>query len=261
MTPTLALSAAELFTSENLLALVTLTAMEIVLGIDNIVFIAIIAARLPESQREKARVIGLSLALITRVIFLGTITLIMSLATKKLFTLPFLTEPGPDGVALPSTVTGKDLVLIIGGGFLIFKATREIHKKIEGDEHGPSTHKASSFWPTIGLILVIDLVFSIDSVVTAVGMARSLWVMVAAVVASMGVMLAFSGYITRFIDRHPTLKMLALSFLLLIGVVLVADGLGQHISKGYIYFAMAFSFIVEILNMAIRGKHEKPKAV
>ena len=260
MTTTLAFSMQEILTTENLLALVTLTAMEIVLGIDNIVFIAIIAGRLPQEQREKARVIGLSLALVTRVLFLFTITTIKQSATKVLFTLPLLTEPGPDGTTVPSGITGKDLIMLLGGGFLIFKSTYEIHNKIEGDEHGLKDKKATNFWATIGLILVIDLVFSIDSVVTAVGMAENLWVMVAAVVLSMIVMLAFSGYITRFIDKHPTLKMLALSFLLLIGVVLVADGLGQHISKGYIYFAMAFSLVVEMLNLTIRGKHERAAA-
>ncbi|MBL9001370.1 MAG: TerC family protein [Phycisphaerae bacterium] len=257
MCPTLALSLQDLATPQNLIALVTLTAMEIVLGIDNIVFIAIVAGRLPREQREKARIIGLSLALLTRVLFLFTITLIMGLATTPLFSIPFLSEPGPDGNKVASTVSGRDLILLLGGGFLIFKATYEIHNKIEGEEHGPGDRKAAGFWPTIGLILVIDLVFSIDSVVTAVGMAQNLTVMVTAVVISMIVMLAFSGYITRFIDKHPTLKMLALSFLLLIGVVLVADGLGQHISKGYIYFAMAFSLLVEMLNM---GASRKKKA-
>ncbi|MBS0198464.1 MAG: TerC family protein [Planctomycetes bacterium] len=228
--------------------------MEIVLGIDNIVFIAIIAGKLPVHQREKARLVGLSLALITRIALLTTVTWIMSAAKTTLFSIPYLPEVDENGQHIVNTVNGKDLILLLGGAFLIFKATREIHHNIEGEKQNVGSKAPTSFWSTIFLILVIDLVFSIDSVVTAVGMARSLEVMIAAVVISVIIMLAFSGYITRFIDKHKTLKMLALSFLLLIGVVLVADGLGQHINKGYIYFAMAFSVCVEMLNMKARPK-------
>lgn len=247
----------ETLTVQNLMALLTLTAMEVVLGIDNVVFIAILAGKLPEHQREKARVMGLALALITRVLLLSTLTIIMGMATKDLFTLPFAGDAGvnnPEGI---NRVSGKDIILLIGGGFLIFKATKEIHANMEHEDHGPANRKAVAFWPTIGLILVIDLVFSIDSVVTAVGMAQNLWVMIAAVLISVIVMLIFSGYITRFINRNPTLKMLALSFLMLIGIVLVADGAGQHIPKGYIYFGMAFSLGVEMLNLATGKRKHK----
>ncbi len=233
----------------NLIALLTLTLLEVVLGIDNVVFIAIVAAKLPPAQQAKARRTGLLLALITRVLFLATITFILGLATKKLgFAIPFSGyEP-----------TGKDLVLIAGGLFLIYKATKEIHVRVEGEEEGAEVRAApAAFWPTIGQILVIDLIFSIDSVVTAVGMAKELLVMVAAVVISVGVMLAAAGPISAFISKHPTMKMLALSFLLLIGVVLVAEGVGQHISKGYIYFGMAFALSVETLNIVSRRKRAK----
>jgi predicted tellurium resistance membrane protein TerC len=241
------------FTGPNLVALLTLTTMEVVLGIDNIVFIAILAGKLPENQREKARVVGLALALITRVLLLLAITWVMALATKPLFPLPF---PGDAGASNPDSlnmVSGKDIILLLGGAFLIFKATLEMHHAVAHDVKVTDA-KPASFAKTIGLILVVDLVFSIDSVVTAVGMAQNLWVMVTAVLISVGVMLAFSGFITRFINQNPTLKVLALAFLLLIGVMLVAEGAGQHIPKGYIYFAMAFSVGVEAFNMVIRRK-------
>jgi predicted tellurium resistance membrane protein TerC len=233
-----------------IIALVTLTAMEIVLGIDNIVFIAILCARLPEEQRNKARVVGLTLAMITRLLLLFALTWIMGLDKHVLFTLPVLDHG----------ITGKDLVLLIGGLFLIYKATKEIHGKVEGGHDDLTTKKVTAaFWPVIGQIIVIDIVFSLDSVITAVGMvpADQKWVMVAAVVIAVAVMLMVSGKIAAFIDRHPTVKMLALAFLLLIGVMLVADGLGQHVPKGYIYFAMAFSLGVEVLNMVVRGRHAK----
>lgn len=249
-----------LFTGANLLALITLTAMEVVLGIDNIVFIAILAGKLPEQQRERARLLGLSLALITRVLLLLTLTIIMGLASKALFTLPLPEDAGTTNPDSINTVTGKDLILLLGGLFLIFKATREMHHNLEGGKEDQAKRAPASFAQTIGMILVVDLVFSIDSVVTAVGMAQNLWVMVTAVVISVGVMLAFSGVITRFINGHPTLKMLALAFLLLIGVMLTAEGLGQHIGKGYIYFAMAFSVGVECLNMVSRKKHVPSEA-
>ncbi len=232
----------------NLGALVTLTLMEVVLGIDNIVFIAIVAGQLPEGQQKKARQTGLMLALVTRVALLATVTYIMGLAEKKL------------GVTVPFTghdLTGKDLVLIGGGLFLIYKATKEIHIRVEGEEEGHETkEKAATFWGTIVQILIIDMVFSIDSVVTAVGMAKELIVMVAAVILSVGIMLLTAGPVSDFIKKHPTMKMLALSFLLLIGVMLLAEAVGQHIQKGYIYFAMSFSLIVEMLNIVSRRKRK-----
>ena len=240
---------ANLFSGPNVAAFFTLTAMEIVLGIDNIVFIAILCGRLPVEQREKARLVGLALAMFMRLALLFAIKWIMGLAGKPLFTLPILNE----------AIDGRDLVLMVGGLFLIYKATKEIHAKVEHEEHMPGDGKKSktTFAGVIGQIIVIDLVFSLDSVITAVGMAQNIWIMVAAVVVSVGVMLAVSGKIATFIDKNPTLKMLALAFLLLIGVMLVAESLGQHINKGYIYFAMAFSLGVEVLNMVVKGKKKE----
>jgi predicted tellurium resistance membrane protein TerC len=246
---------------ENLIALVTLTVLEIVLGIDNIVFIAILCGKLPEEQRRKARRTGLMLALVTRVALLLTISFIIQAAKTNLFTLPFGTEPikNSDGTTSPGPIgiSGKDLILIIGGAFLIAKATLEIHHKIEDKPDKERTVKHAAFWSIIFQILIIDVVFSLDSVITAVGMARAIEIMIAAVMISVGIMLVASGAISAFIDKHPTMKMLALAFLVLIGVVLVADGFGQHVGKGYIYFAMAFSLGVEMLNIIV---HRKPKA-
>jgi len=255
---TLALDLQALFTWDNVVALLTLTALEIVLGVDNIVFIAILCGRLPEAQRPKARTVGLTLALVTRLALLATIAWIIGLAQTPLFAVPFLKESveAADGstAKVAMSVSGKDLILILGGLFLLGKATLEIHHKIEDKPDAAVNVKHSAFWPVIVQILVIDLVFSLDSVITAVGMARELWVMVTAVIISVGVMLVFAGKISYFIDKHPTLKMLALAFLMLIGVVLVADGLGQHIAKGYVYFAMAFSLTVEVLNILSKGR-------
>lgn len=228
--------------AENGLALATLTLMEIVLGIDNIVFIAIITGKLPEPQRPAARRVGLFLAMFIRIALLLAISWVMSL-TRPLFEV------------MGKEFTGKDLVLLLGGAFLIYKATTEIHHKLEGG--GPEeAAKAGglTFKSAVTQIVMLDIVFSLDSVITAVGMARAIWVMVTAVVISIGVMLAFAGQISAFVERHPTVKMLALSFLLLIGVMLTADGLGQHIPKGYIYFAMAFSLGVEMLNLRMRKR-------
>jgi predicted tellurium resistance membrane protein TerC len=229
---------------ETWISLVTLTVLEIVLGIDNVVFIAILAGKLPPEQREKARRLGLSLALITRVLLLLSITWIMGLKAE-LFSV------------FGHGFTGRDLILLIGGLFLIAKATKEIHEKLEGEDGHVSRKLAPAFASVITQILLLDIVFSLDSVITAVGMARQVGVMIAAVVIAVGFMLLFSAHISRFIEHHPTLKMLALSFLLLIGVVLVADGFGQHINKGYIYFAMAFSVFVEVLNLRLRSKVAK----
>jgi predicted tellurium resistance membrane protein TerC len=227
------------------ISLFTLTALEIVLGIDNIIFISILAGKLPAEQQDKARKLGLSLALITRILLLCSISWVMSL-TKVLFVLPVMSVD----------VTGKSLILLVGGLFLIGKSVVEIHEKLEGaDGHDTGGGKrGASFRGTIIQILLLDIVFSLDSVITAVGMANHLWVMIAAVVIALGVMLVFAKSISDFVNRHPTLKMLALSFLILIGVMLVGESLGQHIPKGYIYFSMAFAFGVEMLNLRLRAK-------
>ena len=229
-----------LFASENLVALLTLTLLEIVLGIDNVIFISILAGKLPEHERKKARLIGLSLALGARVLLLLSISWVMRLQSD-LFRVYGL------------GISGKDLVLIFGGLFLVAKATHEIHSKLEDETHGPET-KRIGFAAVVTQILLIDIVFSLDSVITAVGMVNEVSIMIAAVVVSIGIMMAFAGSIGAFVERHPAIKMLALWFLILIGVMLVAQGFDQKINKGYIYFAMAFSLGVELLNMRFRKK-------
>ena len=219
----------------------TLTVLEVVLGIDNVVFISILAGKLPSHQQEKARKLGLTLALVTRILLLLGISWIVGL-TKPLFEI------------MGHPVSGKDLILGIGGLFLIAKATHEIHDKLEGEEGHASARVAPKFASVIIQILLLDVVFSLDSVITAVGMVNKIPVMIAAVVIAVGFMLLFSGHISGFINKHPTLKMLALSFLILIGVMLVAESFHREIPKGYIYFAMAFSVGVEILNINLRKK-------
>jgi predicted tellurium resistance membrane protein TerC len=244
-----------LFTADNLAALATLTALEIVLGIDNIIFIAILVGRMPAEQRDKARLIGLGAAMLMRIGLLLCITWVMSL-TSPLFNLPVVDHE----------VTGKDLVLLIGGLFLVGKSVLEIHHKVEESgaaeavPHMKKSRGGLGFAGAIAQIMLLDIVFSLDSVITAVGMAKRIEIMILAVMASVGVMLIFSGYIARFVDKHPTIKMLALSFLILIGVMLVADGCGQHVPKGYIYFAMAFSLGVEMLNIWVRARSAKKAA-
>lgn len=231
------------------IGLLTLTLLEIVLGIDNIVFITILSGKLPKEQRAKGRQLGLGLAVITRLLLLMSIGAIMRMNTDifHLFGEGF---------------TGRDLVLILGGGFLIGKATVEIHNKLEGVEHETTANvKAGAFAAVIVQILAVDLVFSIDSVVTAVGMVPYIEVMMAAVLISVGFMLLFVGKLSDFVEAHPTVKMLALAFLVLIGANLVGEGFGAHIPKGYTYFAMAFSVIVEMLNIKIRKVVEKPVAL
>ncbi len=231
----------ELFAADALVALVTLAAMEIVLGIDNLVFIAILSARLPAARQRLARRLGLAAALLTRLALLFAITWIMGL-TRPLFTL---IRPW----------SGRDLILLGGGLFLIAKATREVHDRIEGGG-APAAAGAghASFGGTIAQIMILDVVFSLDSVITAVGMANQVWVMVVAMISAVAVMLFSMDMIAGFIERHPTVKILALAFLILIGVMLVAEGMGRHIEKGYIYFAMAFSLFVEMLNMRYRAR-------
>ena len=231
----------EIFASpEMLMALVTLTAMEIVLGIDNIIFISILAGKLPAEQQRKARLVGLGAAMATRIGLLFSLSWIMGL------TEPLLTVASHG-------ISGRDAILILGGLFLLYKSSTEIHEKVEGkasEAHGGRA--AVSFAATIVQIMMLDIVFSLDSVITAVGMINNLTVMVSAIVASVGVMMFASGGISDFVNRHKSVKLLALSFLLLIGVLLVAEGFGQHIEKGYVYFAMAFSFGVEMLNLRMK---------
>lgn len=225
------------------LAFITLTAMEIVLGIDNIIFLAILVGRLPRAQQKKARFIGLSLAMGTRILLLLSLTWLMKL-TAPLFAI------------LGNEISGRDIVLIVGGLFLLFKSTMEIHTSLEGAEHETKAGGSASFIGVVSQIAVIDIIFSLDSVITAVGLAQHVEVMVAAIVIAVIVMMLSAGAISDFIDRHPTIKMLALSFLILIGVALIADGFELHIPKGYIYFAMAFSVLVEMLNLKLRKKRE-----
>jgi len=236
----------------GLAALVTLTAMEIVLGIDNIVFISILANKLPANQQARARTIGLALAMFGRLALLFSISWVMSL-TNTLFSLPSFGILSEEAAA----ISGRDIILILGGAFLIYKATTEIHDRLEGEEHNPDAGKKSlTFGAVIFQILLLDIVFSLDSVITAVGMAEHIQVMIVAVVLAVGVMMLSAGKISDFIHKHPTVKMLALAFLLLIGVTLLADGFGQHVSKGYIYAAMAFSVFVELLNLRSKKNAE-----
>ena len=230
---------------ESWIALLTLTVLEIVLGIDNIIFISILSGKLPHEQQAKARTTGLALATITRVLLLLSLTWVMSL-TAPLFSV------------MNHDVSGRDLILIIGGLFLIFKSTREIHDKLEGDDGHASVKVKAKFSSIIFQILLLDIVFSLDSVITAVGMASEIAIMVTAVIIAVGIMMVAAGSISRFVEDHPTVKMLALSFLLLIGVNLIAEGFHQHIPKGYVYFAMAFSVFVEMLNLKMHAKKQPP---
>lgn len=276
---------------EIAIALVALAAMEIVLGIDNIVFIAILTDRLPEEQRSSARRLGLSIAMVMRIILLLCISWVMTLTDPVLemtdlgapagwfqADVPEATESeggteSGDGsdASLHAVVeqarldeirevSGRDLILLLGGLFLIFKTVKEIHEQTTSGEHESQSEKKSiTFSGALFQIAVLDLVFSLDSVITAVGMVDEVWVMIVAVIISVGVMVLFANRISDFVSRHPSLKMLALSFLLLIGVMLLAEGIGTHVEKGYIYFAMAFSLVVEVLNMKVRS-HSEPAA-
>ncbi|HEV2128327.1 MAG TPA: TerC family protein [Thermomicrobiales bacterium] len=225
-------------------AFLTLTVLEIVLGIDNIVFISILTDRLPHNQRDRARVVGLGAAMIMRILLLFAISWIIG-----------LTEPWFE--LFGREFSGRDLILLTGGLFLLYKATTEIHAKLEGEEHDEGTAAAASFAAVIAQIMMLDIVFSLDSVITAVGMADDIEVMIAAVVVAVGVMLWASGPLANFVQEHPTIKILALSFLILIGMSLVAEGFHQHIPKGYIYAAMTFSVIVELINLRVRATEEK----
>lgn len=227
------------------IAFTTLLALEVVLGIDNVVFISILAGKLRTDQQGKARTLGLGLAMLMRIVLLFSLSWIIRL-TAPLF------------VAFGQEISGRDLILIVGGLFLLGKSTHEIHQRIEGDEGHLSARVRPSFSSVIVQILMLDVVFSIDSVITAVGMVDDIWVMISAVMVAVAFMMVFAGPISKFVERHPTIKMLALSFLLLIGVTLIADGFDQHIPRGYIYFAMAFSVFVEVLNVKVRKPHAAP---
>jgi predicted tellurium resistance membrane protein TerC len=227
------------------MAFITLTALELVLGIDNIIFISILVEKLPKEQREIARRIGLFLAMFMRIGLLMTLAWIAGL-TEPVFNV------------MNHGVSGRDIILLAGGLFLLWKSTQEIHQLLEGIEGQASSTVKNTFFAIIVQIIIIDLVFSLDSIITAVGMVSHIPVMIAAVVASVGLMMMFAGYIGAFIEEHPTIKMLALAFLLVVGVVLIADGTGYHVPKGDVYFAMAFSIAVESLNISLRKRANKP---
>lgn len=229
---------------ELAIALVTLTFLEIVLGVDNVIFISILSGKLPKDQQKRARRVGLIAAMFMRLALLSSIVWISRL-TVPLFTV------------LGRGISGRDLILIGGGLFLLAKSTFEIHEKLEGEDHG-SGKAVATFAAVIGQVMILDIVFSLDSVITAIGMADDLRVMIAAVVLAVLVMLVAAEPISAVVERHPTIKVLALSFLLLIGLSLVADGLGQHIPKGYVYFSMGFSVFVEFINIRMRGKKGEP---
>lgn len=229
----------ELLTTDALVGLLTLTALEIVLGVDNVIFISILAGKLPQEQQARARTIGLALALITRILLLLSLSWIIGL-TGELFSIA------------GRGFSGRDLILLSGGLFLVGKATYEIHEKLEGEEGHSEARVGPSFGAVIAQILILDIVFSLDSVITAVGMVDEIAIMITAVVIAVVIMLVSAGAISDFVNRHPTVKMLALAFLILIGVNLIAEGFHQHIPKGYVYFAMAFSVFVELLNMRLR---------
>jgi len=227
------------------IAFTTLLALEVVLGIDNVVFVSILAGKLRTDQQSTARTLGLGLAMLTRIVLLLSLSWIIRL-TAPLF------------VAFGQEISGRDLILVIGGLFLLGKSTHEIHQRIEGDEGHLSARVRPSFASVLVQILLLDIVFSLDSVITAVGMVDDIGIMISAVMVAVALMMLFAGPVSKFVERHPTIKMLALSFLLLIGVTLVADGFDQHIPRGYIYFGMAFSVFVEMLNLKVRKPHAAP---
>lgn len=250
-----------------LVALVTLSAMEVILGIDNVIFISILVGRLPREQQGLARQLGLGLALCTRILLLFTLSWILHL-TRPLFLLTDLGIPADWVAPELNEFSWRDLILIGGGLFLIAKSTYEIHDKLEGGEDKPAVKSAGRFGLVLVEIAVLDIIFSLDSVITAIGMARAdqLWVMITAMILAVLVMLFFAAAIGNFVYRHPTIKMLALSFLILIGVMLLAEGFGKHIERGYIYFAMSFALVVELLNLRLRKSvpvqlHELPPVV
>jgi len=232
---------------ETWIAFITLVSLELVLGVDNVIFISILAGKLPENQQARARTTGISLAVITRILLLLSLSWIISLE-ESLFTLPIF----------DIDISGRDLILLVGGLFLMWKSTHEIHQKLEGVEGHASAKVAASFASVIVQIMLLDIVFSLDSVITAVGMVNEIGIMVIAVIVAAGVMIFAAGPLSKFVEDHPTIKMLALSFLLLIGFTLIIEGLHQHIPKGYIYFAMGFSVLVEMLNLRLQVRAPVP---
>ncbi|HET7145370.1 MAG TPA: TerC family protein [Anaerolineales bacterium] len=232
---------------EGWIALLTLVALELVLGVDNVIFISILAGKLPHDDQQRARTTGIMMAVITRVLLLLSLSWVISLE-EALFTLPFF-DIG---------ISGRDLILLAGGIFLLWKSTHEIHDKLEGKEGRASARVVANFWSVIFQIMILDIVFSLDSVITAVGMVDELAIMIIAVILAAGVMVFTAGPISEFVEKHPTIKILALSFLLLIGFTLIVEGLHQHIPKGYVYFAMGFSVFVEMINLRVRDSHVKP---
>ncbi len=229
------------------IALLTLVALELVLGVDNVIFISILAGKLPHEDQQRARTTGIMLAVVTRVLLLLSLSWVISLE-EALFTLPYFNIG----------ISGRDLILLMGGMFLLWKSTHEIHDKLEGKEGQASAKVAANFASVIIQIMLLDIVFSLDSVITAVGMVDELAIMIIAVIVAAGVMIFTAGPLGEFVERHPTIKILALSFLLLIGFTLIVEGLHQHIPKGYVYFAMGFSVFVEMLNLRVRDSHVKP---
>ena len=232
---------------ESWIALLTLIVLELVLGVDNVIFISILAGKLPHSDQKRARTTGIMLAVITRILLLLSLSWVISLE-EALFTLPYFNIG----------ISGRDLILLVGGIFLLWKSTNEIHEKLEGKEGHASAKVSATFLNVIIQIMLLDIVFSLDSVITAVGMVDELAIMIVAVIVAAGIMVFTSGPIGEFVEKHPTVKMLALSFLLMIGFTLVVEGLHQHIPKGYVYFAMGFSVFVEMINLRIRDSHVKP---
>ena len=235
---------------ETWIALVTLVALELVLGVDNVIFISILAGKLPQQDQQRARNTGIAMAVFTRILLLLSLSWIISLE-EALFTLPWF-----GGEALG--ISGRDLILIAGGIFLLWKSTHEIHDKLEGKQGHASAKVGATFWSVIVQIMLLDIVFSLDSVITAVGMVDHIEIMIFAVIVAAGVMIFTAGPLSSFVEQHPTIKILALSFLLLIGFTLVVEGLHQHIPKGYIYFAMGFSILVELINLRVRQNERQP---
>lgn len=232
---------------ESWIALLTLIVLELVLGVDNVIFISILAGKLPKADQQQARRTGIMLAVVTRILLLLSLSWVISLE-EALFTLPYFNIG----------ISGRDLILLVGGIFLLWKSTTEIHEKLEGKEGHATSKVGATFMSVIIQIMLLDIVFSLDSVITAVGMVDELMVMIIAVIVAAGIMVFTSGPIGEFVEKHPTVKMLALSFLLMIGFTLVVEGLHQHIPKGYVYFAMGFSVFVEMINLRVRDSHVKP---